>query len=100
MPDALSSLDWISWETVAIAALVAVVCVLAVRRPYASWRGAGLRLVIVVLAIVATLGYFELSQDREMTTERRALATRQADLAIRALAPGSPLACLDGDAGE
>jgi hypothetical protein len=100
MPDAFSSLDWIGWETVAIAALVAVVCVLAVRRPYASWRGAVLRLVIVALAIVATFGYFELSQERDRTAERRAVATRQADLAIRALAPGSPLACLDGDAGE
>lgn len=32
--------------------------------------------------------------------ERRALLARQADLTGRALVPGSPLACLDGGAGE
>jgi hypothetical protein len=103
MSNALAELDALGasgWEILAVAALVAVMCVLLVRRPYASWRGAVLRLVIVALAVVATFGYFRLADDRDQDADRRALAARQADLASRALTPGSPLACLDGDAGE
>jgi hypothetical protein len=36
----------------------------------------------------------------ERAADRRALDARQLELASRALAPGSPLACLDGAAGE
>ncbi len=37
---------------------------------------------------------------RDQSAERRALEARAAELSIQALAPGSPLACLDGLAGD
>jgi hypothetical protein len=91
--------DGFSWETGAIAALVGFVCMLLVRSS-SRWQGALLRLTVFVVAVTATVGYFRWADDRDAATERRALQVRQADLAARALTPGSPLACLDGDAGE
>ena len=91
--------DGFGWEIGAIAALVGFICMLLVRSP-SRWRGALLRLTVLVVAVTATVGYFRWAGDRELAAERRALQVRQAELAARALAPGSPLACLDGDAGE
>jgi hypothetical protein len=91
--------DGFGWEIWAIAALAGLVCMLLVRaRPW--WQGALLRLAALAVAVTATLGYFHWSNDRDMAAERRALQAREAGLAARALAPGSPLACLDGDAGD
>jgi hypothetical protein len=92
-------LDGFDWEIGAIAALVGLVCLLLVRSS-SRWRGALLRFTVLVVAVTATVGFFRWTNDRDAATERRALQTRQADLAARALTPGSPLACLDGDAGE
>lgn len=63
-----------------------------------------LRLVLPVAAIaVAALGVLAVL-DRlaidSRTAERRALLGRAAELTARAVAPGSALACLNGDAGE
>jgi hypothetical protein len=91
--------DGLDWELWAVAALVGLVCMLLVRSS-SPWRGALLRLAVLVVAVTATVGAFQWQADRDLTAERRAIQTRQADLAARALAPGSPLACLDGDAGE
>ena len=91
--------DGFGWEIGAIAALVGLVCMLLVRSS-SRWRGALLRLTVLVVAVTATVGYFRWADDRDAAAERRALQVRQADLAARALTPGSPLACLDGDAGE
>lgn len=95
----MDMLDGLGWETWAIAALVGLVCMLLVRSR-SPWRGALLRLVVLAVAVTATLGYFSWSNDRDTASERRALQMREAGLAARALAPGSPLACLDGDAGD
>jgi hypothetical protein len=92
-------LDGFDWEIGAIAALVGLVCMLLVRSS-SRWRGALLRFTVLVVAVTATVGFFRWTNDRDAAAERRALQTRQADLAARALTPGSPLACLDGDAGE
>jgi hypothetical protein len=100
MSEAFSSLDALDWGTAAVAALVALVCALAVHRSYSRWQGALLRLVVAAVAVVATFGYFQMSADRQHAAALRALQARQADLAARVLAPGSPLACLDGDSGE
>src|SRR5690242_20602199 len=91
--------DGFGWETAAVAALVGLVCMLLVRSS-SRWRGALLRLTVLVVAVTATVGFFRWIDDRDATAERRALQARQADLAARVLTPGSPLACLDGDAGE
>jgi hypothetical protein len=91
--------DGFGWETGAVAALVGFVCMLLVRSS-SRWRGALLRLTVLAVAVTAVLGAFHWADDRDAAAERRALQVRQADLAARALTPGSPLACLDGDAGE
>jgi hypothetical protein len=91
--------DGFGWEIWAVAALAGLVCMLLVRSR-SWWRGALLRLAVLAVAVTATLGYFHWTNDRDMAAERRAWHAREADLAARALAPGSPLACLDGDAGD
>ena len=89
-----------SWETVAIAALVACAAMLVVRRTRWGLLTAGLRVGVALLALIATFGYFSLSMEREQAAERRALSARQTALAAQILVPGSPLACLDDVAGE
>jgi hypothetical protein len=91
--------DGFGWEIGAIAALVGLVCMLLVRAS-SRWRGALVRLTVLVAAVAATAGIFQWQADRDLTAERQAIQVRQADLAARALMPGSPLACLNGDAGE
>jgi len=89
-----------SWETAAIAALAACAGIFVVRRTRWALLTAALRLGVALLALFAALGYFSLSADRDQAAERRALSARQTALAAQALAPGSPLACLDDVAGE
>jgi hypothetical protein len=89
----------LNWEAWAIAVLVGLVCMLLVR-PLPHWRGMALRLAVLVAAITATAGLLQWQAGRDLTAERRAIQTRRADLAARALTPGSPLACLNGDAGD
>lgn len=91
--------DGFDWYIGAMSALVGFVCVLLVRSS-SRWRGLFLRLSVFAVAVTATVGYFRWNDDRDAAVARQALQARQADLAARALTPGSPLACLDGDAGE
>lgn len=60
--------------------------------------------VAIVLAMLiaagATFVALDRVSDREHAADRRALAQRAGELAARALVPGSPLACLDGAAGD
>jgi len=88
------------WLAGVAAALVVVLCVLAFRRARGGWAGALLRGVAGAAAIVAVLAYFDQSARHERAENLRALQARSAELAARALVPGSALACLDGAAGE
>ncbi len=85
----------------ALAALFLVVAVMAVRR---TARGGGPRLLVPLAAIaiggVAVIGVLDRLAMNERATEQRALLLRDSQLSISAVAPGSPLACLDGVAGE
>ncbi|MGB8893074.1 MAG: hypothetical protein WCD13_01960 [Pseudolabrys sp.] len=85
----------------ALAALFLVVVVMAVRRVA---RGGGPRLLVPLAAIaiggVAVIGVLDLLAMNERAAEKRALLQRDSRLSISAVAPGSPLACLDGVAGE
>lgn len=54
----------------------------------------------MLIAAGATFLALDRIGDRGHAADRRALAERAGDLAARALAPGSPLACLDGAAGD
>lgn len=62
----------------------------------------GLLLSVAAIAVAAAGVYAVLDRMalNERAAERRALLARQAELTARALAPGSPLACLGGSAGE
>ena len=65
---------------------------------------AALRIALSVAALaiagVAVYAFVEHAATAERAAERRALLARDAELSRLALAPGSALACLDGDAGE
>lgn len=89
------------WAAGAIAVLVVVLGALA-------FRDEGMRGTLTVLLrgaavlVVAALAWawLDLTLSRERAAERRTLETRAAELAARALAPGSALACLDGVGSE
>ncbi|MBX9828140.1 MAG: hypothetical protein K2Y27_24490 [Xanthobacteraceae bacterium] len=84
----------------AMLALLVAFGVVAFRRAGESglsgnlWRG-GLVLVGVVLAWIV----LDRSSIRDQMAERRSIETRSAELTVRAMAPGSALACLDAVAG-
>jgi len=89
------------WATGALAALLVVCCVVALRRAGRDHIAGG-----VVSAALILLGtgmawlYLETAARQELLAERRALQQRVGALAARSIAPGSPLACLNGMAGE
>jgi hypothetical protein len=85
----------------ALAALFLVMVVMAVRR---AARGGGFRLLlplcVLVICGLAAIGIVDRLRVNERTAENRALIERAAQLKLSAVASGSPLACLDGVAGE
>src|SRR3974390_364267 len=85
----------------ALAALFVVLMVMAMRR---ANRGGGPRLLLplsaLVIAVIAVVGLLERMTFNERTAEQRALLQRYTQLSSAAVMPGSPLACLDGSAGE
>ena len=89
------------WVAAGSAALLVFVCALAI-----DWTRtrtvARVSVVIVGALLGATLAWTFLNgaNVRDLGVERRALETRAAELNVRALAPASPLACLDGLAGD
>ncbi|HML09106.1 MAG TPA: hypothetical protein VK430_13380 [Xanthobacteraceae bacterium] len=90
------------WVAAGSAALLAIVCMLAFALPRTR-RMEWARSVFVVLAAVlgAALTWALLGAGfGDPDAERRALELRAEQLGLRALAPGSPLACLDSLAGE
>src|SRR3954471_19218596 len=93
-------LDALNWQAAAFAALLATGMLLMVRRGRSLVVAALLRSAIVVIAVIATLALFSLASDLQNDAERRTLQARASEIAARALAPGSALACLNGEAGE
>ncbi len=53
-----------------------------------------------VLGAAMTWAFLDRAAVADRSAERRALELRAQELSARALAPGSPLACLDAVAGE
>src|SRR5580692_3183333 len=89
------------WVAAGSAALLVFVCALAF--DWTRTRTVARVSVVVVGAVLgATLAWAFLNGAtvRDQNAERRALESRAAELNIRILAPGSPLACLDGLAGD
>ncbi len=89
-----------AWAAGAAVALFVVLGVLTLTRSGASVAGAVMRVAVVAGAVAAVWMLLEQGVLREHAAERRALDQRAADLAARAVAPGSSLACLDAIAGE
>jgi hypothetical protein len=89
------------WAAGAIAALLVVVCIMALRR---AGQIGNLNVVVrwaaVLIGALLVLVVLDRWAAREHAAERRALEARAAALTARAVAPGSALACLDAGAGD
>jgi hypothetical protein len=92
------------WVAAGSAALLVVVCALALVKSRSTAAAAAMRCGIAILgaALGAAMGWavFDHPAMRDQAAERRALEIRADDLATRALAPGSTLACLDALTGD
>ncbi len=93
------------WVAAGSAALLLVICVLALSRPRAGSRAApvfraGFVILGAVLGAAMTWAFLDRAAVADRSAERQALELRAQELSARALAPGSPLACLDAVAGE
>jgi hypothetical protein len=89
------------WVAAGSAALLVFVCALAF-----DWTRTRTIVRISVVVVGAVLGgtlawaFLNAAGARDRNEERRALEGRAAELSARVLAPGSPLACLDGLSGD
>jgi hypothetical protein len=87
------------WVAAGSAALLVVCCLVAVFRVVPALR-------VEVLVLGALLGaaiawaFLDRASAPDMRAERRDLEQRAAELSAKALAPGSPLGCLDALAGD
>jgi hypothetical protein len=85
----------------ALAALFLVVVLMAVRR---AAHGGGTRLLVpffvVLICALAMIGIMDRLATNERVAEQRDFRQRDSQLSLTAIAPGSPLGCLDGVAGE
>lgn len=82
----------------ALAAFILVMVVVAVRQ--AGLSRLLLLLALVVLGALAVIGLLDRFSTSERHGEQRALLQRDSQLSMSAVASGSPLACLEGLAGE
>jgi len=99
MPVATSLMP--EWMIGALAALVVLSCLFAFSRVARATLNRGLSFVGLVL-IGACIAWvlFDGSSRRDLATERLALDARATELSLRAMTPGTPLACLNVDAGD
>ena len=88
-----------AWEIAALAALAIVVTQLLVPRSRPA-AAVIVRLIVAVVTVAAVLAAVNFADEWQSASERRALQARASELANRALAPGSALACLGSQAGE
>ena len=88
------------WVVAAATALFAVIGALILMRAGTNIGGAVLRVGTVLIACGVAGLWFNQASLRERAAERRALDQRVSALDTRAIAPGSPLACLDAGAGD
>lgn len=89
------------WAVGAAAALIAILCGLAIfRGKFGRPTVAIVAVAFVLTAIAGTALVVQQSANAERAAERRALAARAAGLTAQTLLPGSALGCLGGEAGE
>jgi hypothetical protein len=85
----------------ALAALILVMAVVLIRRStYGSASRLLLPLAIFVICALAAVAILDRVAINERTAGQRALLQRESQLSMSAVGSGSPLACLDGVAGE
>jgi hypothetical protein len=89
------------WAAVALLVLLLVLVVLALRRYGSSGSVAALFGVPALIVIAwATWNFADQSILRQRIAEREAINARAVQLTTAAMTPGSPLACLDANAGD
>lgn len=89
------------WAASVVVAFLVISFVLAILRVGVAGMIATIGGVAVLLfALWGAWTWADRSAERERVNERQALAARALELTARAVSPGSPLACLDGGAGE
>jgi hypothetical protein len=89
------------WVAAGSAALLVFVCALAIDwTPASTMARVTIVLASAVLGATLSWAFIDGGSLRDQGAERRALELRAAQLNAQALAPGSPLACLDGVAGD
>jgi hypothetical protein len=92
---------WAAWAAaVLLVALVIIMAALTMTRSGAPAAVAAGRVALLALVVAAVWVFFDRTELHERAAERRALEQRAGELAARALAPGSALACLDAVAGD
>jgi hypothetical protein len=90
-----------AWIAGALAAVFVVLCLLAFNRAgRESLIGGVARVGLVLLGAGLTWFVLEDWSRRDLASERRALDVRATQLTLRAIMPGSALACLNGPAGD
>jgi hypothetical protein len=93
------------WVAAGSAALLVLLCVLALFQPQlrvalSPGRRVGVVIVGAVLGAAIAWSFAARPVTNDRGAERRSLELRAEELTARTLAPGSPLACLDALAGE
>src|SRR5690349_9098655 len=84
------------WAVGVVAALfVALVVIAAIRAGLTEFGSMTFRVAVIVIAVVFGWTYISRTGEHDRAEERRALDLRAADLVGRAIAPGSPIACLE-----
>ena len=89
------------WTTAALLVLLLVILIIAARRS-GSFASVAALFGVAALVVVAfaAWNFADHSIQRQRMVERETLNARALQLTAAAMAPGSPLACLDGVAGE
>jgi hypothetical protein len=88
------------WAVAGSAALIVVVCAVALFRGAAEGRSVPAAVLVLLIALLAAWWARDYFAGRDRAGERRVLENRVFELAMRAIAPGSALGCLDPLAGE
>jgi len=89
-----------AWAAAGAAAFFIIIAVVSLWRAGAKVASTILRVVAVFVVGGALFMLLQQNAARDRMAERRALDQRAAELAARAITPGSPLACLDAVAGD
>jgi len=85
---------------IAAALFVALIVIAVVRAGLTEFGSMVFRVAIIVIAVVFGWTYVSRTGEHDRAEERRALDQRGADLVGRAIAPGSPIACLEATNSE